>query len=267
MEKRASPIDDQAVSEAPARVERPVWDRTTRIFHWLNFACVLALILLGTAILNANAFGVSAEGKILLKTLHVYVGYVFALNLTWRLVWAFIGSKFSRWSAFLPFRKGYGQELRAFLRGEPGANARDYLGHNPAGKLMILLLLLLLVIQASTGLMLAGTDLYKPPFGGAMAQWVTGGDPNLLEQLQPGSQDHVVPQAWEDMRAFRKPFVTIHEIAFYILLAAVLIHVLGVVVGEIRERNGLVSAMITGSKFMKEPAAHETENPQESDLK
>lgn len=52
---------------------------------------------MGVAILNGTAPGVSIEGKILLKTTHVWIGYVFALNLLWRLIWAFIGGQYARW--------------------------------------------------------------------------------------------------------------------------------------------------------------------------
>ena len=68
-----------------------VWDAGTRWFHWINLLCLLGLIAVGVAILNDKALGVTNDGKILLKTVHVWIGYVFALNLLWRLVWAFIG--------------------------------------------------------------------------------------------------------------------------------------------------------------------------------
>ena len=35
-------------------------------------------IAVGVAILNDKALGVDNDGKILLKTVHVYIGYVFA---------------------------------------------------------------------------------------------------------------------------------------------------------------------------------------------
>jgi len=54
-----------------SRVVYPVRDRTTRVFHRVNLFCVLALALLGLAILSEKSFGVSADGKILLKTLDV----------------------------------------------------------------------------------------------------------------------------------------------------------------------------------------------------
>lgn len=39
-----------------------------------------------------------------------------------------------------------------------------------------------------------------------------------------------------------------HEIAFFVLLIAIGVHLLGVVVSELREGGALVSAMFTGRK-------------------
>ncbi len=224
------------------------WDRTTRWFHWINVLCVIGLAVFGLAILNEKSFGVSADGKVLLKTFHTYVGYVFAANLGWRFVWAFIGGSSARWRALLPFGAGYTRSLREYVRGFAAGKAPDYLGHNPLGRIMVLFLLISLLTQAVTGLVLAGTDLYKPPFGGSIAEWVTKGDPDKLAMLTPGSKDAVDPAAYDEMRRFRKPFITTHEYNFYALMALIFLHVVGVVVTEIRERNGLVSAMITGEK-------------------
>jgi len=228
-----------------------VWDRTTRWFHWINALCVLGLAVFGLAILNAGAFGVGSEGKILLKTLHVYIGYAFAINLSWRLIWAFVGSPGARWRAILPFRKGFLKELFGFLRRDPTHAKPAYRGHNPLGRMMVTLLLALLFIQAATGLVLAGTDLYKPPFGHWIADWVTAGDPERLAGLTPGSKEDVDPASYDSMRAFRKPIVTTHLYTFYVLMAAGLLHIAGVVTTELRERSGVISAMITGEKVIR----------------
>ena len=52
------------------------------------------------------------------------------------------------------------------------------------------------------------------------------------------------------MRKFRKPFITTHVYSFYLLLIAITLHILAVVVSEIREKNGLISAMFTGKKVI-----------------
>ncbi len=48
-----------------------------------------------------------------------------------------------------------------------------------------------------------------------IAEWVTNGDADKLANLTPGSKDAVDPVAYDEMRSFRKPFITIHEYSFY----------------------------------------------------
>ena len=55
------------------------------------------VFVVGLVILNASALGVSNAGKVDLKTVHVWIGYVFALNLGARLIWAFAGNRYARW--------------------------------------------------------------------------------------------------------------------------------------------------------------------------
>src|SRR5690349_1849346 len=135
----------------------PVWDASVRWFHWINVLCVLGLVAVGLAILNDRTLGVSNDGKILLKTVHVWIGYVFALNLLWRLVWAFVGGVHARWRAILPGGRGFLSETAAYIAAVRSGRPRQYLGHNPLGRMAVTLLLLLLLVQAGTGLMLAGT--------------------------------------------------------------------------------------------------------------
>lgn len=231
------------------------WDRTVRCFHWINVLCVLALAGLGLVILNAGSLGVSGEGKVLLKTWHAYIGYVFALNLLWRLVWGWIGSRPARWSRVLPFGRGYPAALRNHLRGLRAGNPPAWRGHNPLGRLMVGWLFLLLTTQMVTGLVLAGTDLYLPPFGHEFAEWATGAeeDHSRIRDLQPGDKSRLDPESYAQMREFRSPFIEIHKLAFYLLMVSVLLHVAAVVHAEVRYREGLVSAMISGHKQLSRP--------------
>lgn len=227
-----------------------VWDRSTRWFHWINVICIIGLVAVGLVILNIKLLGVSADGKILLKTVHVYIGYVFALNLLWRFVWGFMGNKYARWKSILPIGKGYWRSVRDYVAGVKAGEPPLYLGHNPVAKLMVALLFLLLSTQAITGLILAGTDLYLPPFGHEIAQWVAGpnADETTIANLKPGSKENVDAKSYSEMRDFRKPVINTHVFVFYALLIAIALHIIAVVVTEVRERNGLVSAMFTGKK-------------------
>ncbi|KGM07664.1 Ni,Fe-hydrogenase I cytochrome b subunit [Methylophaga thiooxydans] len=231
--------------------EYHVWDRSVRWFHWINVLCVLGLIAIGVAFLNSKALGITDDGKVLLKTWHVYIGYVFAINLGWRLVWGFVGNRFSRWNAVLPFGANYRQQSRAFWSGWKQGKPAAFMGHNPLARWMVMVLFLLMTVMAVTGLVLAGTDIYKPPFGSQFKEWVAE-SPAMIEQIKPYSDIGVDKEAYKAMRDFRAPFKDTHEITFFILLTAILLHLLGVVVTEIRERNGLISAMFTGKKVFKE---------------
>jgi cytochrome b len=230
----------------------PAWDASVRWFHWINLLCMLGLIAIGVAILNAKALGVTDDGKVLLKTVHVWIGYVFALNLLWRLIWAFAGGPRARWRAILPGGPGYLSEVRQYIVALRSGRPRQYIGHNPLGRLAVAVLLLLLTVQAITGLVLAGTDLFYPPIGAWIAAWVAapGVDPATLVPYAP---EMYAKESYEAMRAFRKPFVTIHYYGFYTLLCVVLIHIIAVVVTELREGGNLVSAMFTGRKVLSEP--------------
>jgi cytochrome b len=235
--------------ETAAYTSYRVWDRSIRWFHWINFLAVLGLIGTGLVIYNGRALGLSADAKVFMKEFHSLFGYVMAANLLWRIVWGFVGGRFSRWSGTLPFGRGYLAELGTYLKSLRSGEPRYYLGHNPLGRLMVLALLLLLLIQAVTGLMLAGTDLYWPPFGSWIASWVApaGVDPATL---LPGDKTMANAAAWDAMRAFRKPFITLHEWAFFVLSAAIVAHIAAVVMGEIKEKTGLVSAMFHGNKVL-----------------
>ena len=237
----------------------PVWDASVRWFHWLNVLCMLGLIALGVAILNDKALGVSNDGKVLLKTVHVWIGYVFALNLLWRLVWAFVGGVHSRWRAILPGGRGYLSETSSYLSDVRAGRPRQYLGHNPLGRIAVTLLLLLLLTQATTGLILAGTDLFYPPFGSQIASWVAapGVDPATLVPYAPTMYDK---DAYAAMRSFREPIVAVHYYGFYVLVAMALIHIVAVVATELREGGSLVSAMFTGKKILSVPPADQKDD-------
>jgi Ni/Fe-hydrogenase 1 B-type cytochrome subunit len=226
----------------------PVWDRTVRIFHWINVLCVLGLIAIGVAILNSKTLGVTDDGKLLLKTVHVYIGYVFAANLTWRIVWGFIGNRYSRWKSILPFNAEHRAQLTAMKEGAKTGKPFGFLGHSPIARLMVGFLFVLMSVQAITGLVLAGTDVYMLPFGNIVKESIAI-DSTTVDIIKPYSKEGIDDAAYKDMRDVRKPFITVHYYAFWVLLAAILLHILGVVVSELRERNGLVSAMFNGKKF------------------
>lgn len=240
--------------EVPALKSYPAWDAAVRAFHWINLLCVLGLIAVGVAILNDGALGVDNDGKILLKTVHVLIGYVFVLNLAWRLVWAFVGGTHARWRGILPGGRGYLRELRGYLLDLRAGRTRQYVGHDPLGRLAVTMLLILMFMQAVSGLLLAGTDLFYPPIGSWIAGNVAapGVDPATLVPYAPDMYDAA---AYAEMRSWRAPVVAMHGYVFYAILVVAVIHLFGVVATEVRTGSNLISAMVTGKKVLKAPPA------------
>ncbi len=229
--------------------EYAAWDAPTRWFHWINVLAVFGLMGTGLVVLFDDGLGLSASGKLTLKSVHASFGYVMVLNLLWRFAWAFLGNRYARWRAIVPGGPGYLVALRAytgsFLTGEP----QQYVGHNPLARIAVALLFLLLLIQGVTGLVLAGTDLFWPPFGHWFAAGVAapGVDPSLVV---PGATELIDPTSYAAMRAFRSPFVQVHELSFYALAVLIVIHIAAVVITEVHEGGSITSAMFTGRKIL-----------------
>jgi cytochrome b len=224
-----------------------VWSRYLRLFHWLNVLAIILLLGFGLVIFNASSLDVSSEGKVLLKTLHVIVGYVFATNLLIRILMGFVGKGYERWRNTLPFTKGFMTELVALKQ----QTNKKQKGHNPLGKLMVAALLLAMTVQMISGLVIAGTDIYYPPLGQYFAKYIAL-DKTQLELIKPYSTENVDEQAYKAMREIRAPFITAHVYAFYTLLILIPLHIIGVIISERREKTALVSAMINGYKYLPE---------------
>jgi len=112
-----------------------VWDPLVRLFHWSLVA----------------AFAVAWLTADELSTVHEIAGYVVAGLIAFRLVWGFVGSRNARFAHFL---KAPGATL-SYLGDMARGKERRYLGHNPAGAMMIVALLVMLSGTALTGWLMA----------------------------------------------------------------------------------------------------------------
>jgi cytochrome b len=111
-----------------------VWDPVVRLFHWTVVTGVLV-----------NSF-VLDDGK----AVHRYIGYVVLAAVVIRLTWGLVARGHARLSSFIPGPRTLRTYLRQLLRGrEP-----RYIGHNPAGAVMMIGLVLLLLGCGVTGWMM-----------------------------------------------------------------------------------------------------------------
>jgi cytochrome b len=111
-----------------------VWDPVVRFTHWaVALGCFTDLALIG---------GFDAR--------HEYVGYGVVACVLVRIVWGFTGTTHARFTDFVASRPQIQSYVGLSLKGrEP-----RYLGHNPAGSLMMLTLIGLVLVCAGTGIMM-----------------------------------------------------------------------------------------------------------------
>lgn len=222
--------------------ERRVWSPALRWFHWINALCVFALIGTGTIMLRTAEFGLSADGRYFVESMHVHIAYLFALNLLWRVYQGFFGDAHARWSALLPRGPHYVKRLLAYVRGWLRGRPPVYLGHNPLVRLIGTLTLAALLLQAGIGLSLARGDLYPPPYAGHSTAVAAAGGP--------------APTA-EASRPYPTALVHTHIVLFALISLLIVLHIGGVILMDLAERSSLISAMFTGRKHLHGPAAEE----------
>ena len=136
-------------------------------------------------------------------------------------------------------------DLTSYLNSVKTGSPQQFIGHNPAGKLSIIVFYLILVTMAGTGLIRAGTDIYFPPFGTIAAGYVAkeGVDP---AQILPYDKTNVNLEKYKALKSFKKPFGTVHIYLSYFLMLLILIHIAVVVKAELSGSHGLASAMLSG---------------------
>lgn len=221
-----------------------VWDRPTRVFHWVNLLLVLSLMFVGLIMLFKSEIGITGlAAKIGLKELHTVIGYLFAINLIIRLVWGFIGNRFAKFTGNLP-KIGAIKQYQTALRA--GENPQ-YLGHNPTGKLAVLVIMLILTVIMATGLIRAGTDIYYPPFGTAVTQYIAA-DGVDATSIKPYDKTGVDKAKLAVIKPYKSLAGTVHLYSAYFLMLLIVLHIAGVIIAELRHQPGIISAMFSGKK-------------------
>ena len=110
-----------------------VWDRFVRLFHWSLVASF------------ALSYWAAKAGW---HELHTMVGYFVSGLIVARLYWGIFGSRHARFSDFVHSPAAVLHYVKTIALGHP----RRYLGHNPAGGLMVVALLAVLAVISLTGL-------------------------------------------------------------------------------------------------------------------
>lgn len=177
-----------------------VWDLPTRIFHWALVLCVVLLVVTGE-------FGAD------MMPWHYQVGCAVLSLLFFRVVWGFVGG---RWSRFATFVHGPGTVL-AYLRGQ--GKFEHSVGHNPLGAGSVLAMLVLLILQIVSGM--ASDD--EISFSGPLTPHISNAMVHMATYYHK-------------------------EIGKSILIVLVLLHVAAIIYYRVKKKDNLVPPMLTGDK-------------------
>ncbi len=176
-----------------------VWDFPLRAFHWA---------------LAGGFFTAYWSAKYHHGEIHAATGYALCILLFARLLWGFLGSRYSRFASFIFPPRETVRYFKEMLQGRP----RHYPGHNPAGALMVFAMLALLLLILFTGLATLSLIDFEGPL--------------------PLHADDQTSYAIRHLHAF----------LINIALTLVALHLLGVITGSIQHGENLVRAMVTGRK-------------------
>jgi cytochrome b len=145
---------------------------------------------------------------------HVFAGYVLGALVVFRLAWGVVGTKWARFASFVCGPWTAARYLWAVLRREQA----HFTGHNPAGAWSIYMLLALAGGGAISGILaLAGEKRHGPLAG--------------LVSFAQGD-------FWRD----------IHEWLAWAMLVVVGLHLAGVILSSVADRENLARAMVVGRK-------------------
>ncbi len=146
--------------------------------------------------------------------LHTFAGYTALTLLLFRLLWGMKGGRYARFSQFL---RGPAAVV-AHLKSLSSAPRKHHLGHNPAGGWAVMVLLLLVALLGLSGIaVLGGEEGFGPLAGLLTIEW--------------GVAIH-----------------ELHELLAWLLLGMVFLHLGGVFLESLLERENLPRAMVTGNK-------------------
>jgi len=216
-----------------------VWDPLVRVGHWLL----------------VTGFFVAYLTEDDLLTLHSWTGYIVAAYVVIRVLWGFAGPGHARFADFAYGPVRAARYLFQLLR----FRSPRYLGHSPAGAMMVFALLLTLAATSVSGMALLAVE----ENAGPLAPWL--GRTAAVEGSRPVlSGVAVIGRAWADDQERdderdgadgrkrgkneSKVLEEVHEVIANLTLLLVLFHVGGVNLASVAHRENLVAAMFSGRK-------------------
>ncbi len=220
---------------------RYVWEWPVRLTHWTNVISILVLSFTGYYI--GNPFITAPDIADYLmgwnRLIHFIAAYAFAISVLARIAWLFLGNRYASWRVLFPWATKKGREhiWKTFTYYSFLSKTPPYVvGHNALAAMAYSAVFILFALQIVTGFALYGQ--YAP---GGLWDSLFG---SLA--LVPGGQI----------------LRLIHHMIMWLLLGFGIHHVYSAWLMDTKEKNGTMSSIFGGYKFVDPDDLDEQKGPQ-----
>lgn len=210
------------------KFKRYIWQLPVRWCHWINVLSIVTLAMTGLFIGHPFSIGRTASDFVMgwVRFVHFVAGYTFAVSLTSRIIWSFVGNEYSSWREFFPMftargRRRLGRMLRYyFFRTH---EVPETIGHNPLAATAYTVLFCLYI-----GMILTGFALY--------AQYAPSSSlHNLLRPLYALFSNQGMRLA--------------HHLGMWFIFGFVINHIYSAWLMDIKEHGAEISSIFSGFRF------------------
>jgi Ni/Fe-hydrogenase 1 B-type cytochrome subunit len=207
-----------------------VWEVPVRLTHWVNVLAILTLSATGLYIGNPVFLGGTGAVMSGVRALHRITAYLFVASVALRIYWAFAGNAWASWRVLFPYltRQGRAELVQTFLyytflrRRPPAA-----VGHNALASLAYFAVAGLIAIEILTGF--------------------------ALQSVGAGGW-RALAFGWVFSLGGFQTVRLVHHMVMWLLLGFMVHHVYSVLLMESEERNGLMTSIFSGYKFVRRRA-------------
>ncbi|MEK7266443.1 MAG: cytochrome b/b6 domain-containing protein [Pseudomonadota bacterium] len=202
------------------------YSRRLRQLHLAIATLISLLAFSGLIFYFRKSLGLG-DAKIALMTAHSIIGYVLIAAVCWRIWLGIKGREPDRFNQVLTGPRNF---KKLFAGADGGRSRFRFAGRSPLSRLIATFLYAAVISNIGTGLIFAGTDLYFPPFGSFVLQYVTPeGETPSVEDVRAGRVD---AKHLRQVRAFKKPFGKVHFYGGLFILFLASVHAGGALVTE-----------------------------------
>ncbi|MCS7199314.1 MAG: Ni/Fe-hydrogenase, b-type cytochrome subunit [Caldimicrobium sp.] len=205
----------------------PFWSWSLRIFHWLFALATITLIITGLYINNpptTTSWSEFSPSYLMttMRHLHFIAGFFFISTLILRIYLLFFGNLQEKATSFLPLRKANFELLKSEIKYYFYLSSKKakVLGHTQTAGITYTIVFIISIIMAITGLyMLYPENPFFKTFGTTLF-----GTPQLAR--------------------------LIHYLMLWVFCIFILVHLYMAIWNEIKDALGVISSMISGSKYI-----------------